>query len=66
MIDLIRMTINQGMYMLRSADSTATAARILAAWQPHLVIFDADLEGKQVMDIWLAAPRAALDYLRSP
>jgi len=50
MVDLIRMTLIHGMYMIRATDTAAAAAAILGEWQPHLVIFDADLDGKQIMD----------------
>jgi DNA-binding response OmpR family regulator len=49
MIDLIRMTLNHGVYVIRSATTPAAAAAILDEWQPHLVIFDADLDGQQFM-----------------
>jgi DNA-binding response OmpR family regulator len=49
MIDLIKLTLNHGVYLIRSAATPAAAAAILDAWQPHLVIFDADLDGQQFM-----------------
>src|SRR5207244_2380759 len=49
MADLIKMTLNHGVYMTRVAASYQAAAAAMADWQPHLVIFDADLDGEQLM-----------------
>jgi len=49
MVDLIRMTLNHGVYMTRSASTPTAAAAIIDDWQPHLLIFDADLEGQLLM-----------------
>src|SRR3954452_19757449 len=49
MIDLIKLTLNHGVYMIRSASTPAAAGAIVDEWQPHLVIFDADLDGQQLM-----------------
>jgi len=49
MVDLIRMTLNHGVYMIRTVSTAAAATALLDEWQPHLVLFDADLDGKQVM-----------------
>ncbi len=57
MADLIKMTLNHGVYMTRLATTVAAAAAVLDEWQPHLVIFDADLDGPQVMQ--QVAARAA-------
>ena len=47
--DLIRLTLNHGLYMTRVVSSPAAAAALLDNWQPHLLIFDADLDGQQLM-----------------
>jgi DNA-binding response OmpR family regulator len=49
MVDLIRLTLNHGVYMTRTAGSAGEAVALLDEWQPHLVVFDADLDGQQVM-----------------
>ena len=49
MIDLIRLTLNHGVYMTRAASTAAAAIALLDEWRPHLVLFDADLDGQQVM-----------------
>src|SRR4051794_35635603 len=57
MIDLIKLTLNHGVYMTRSASTPAATTAIMDEWQPHLLIFDADLDGQLVMQH--AAGRAA-------
>src|SRR5207302_11311092 len=49
MVDLIRLTLNHGVYMTRTASTAAAAAVVLDEWQPHLVVFDAHLDGQQAM-----------------
>src|SRR6266851_4334120 len=49
MVDLIKLTLNHGVYVTRTASTAAEAAAALNQWQPHLVIFDADLDGREVM-----------------
>jgi DNA-binding response OmpR family regulator len=49
MIDLIRLTLNHGVYMTRTAATGAEAAAVLDEWPPHLLIFDADLDGQLLM-----------------
>src|SRR5947208_955392 len=49
MVDLIRLTLNHGVYMTRTAGTAGEAVALLDEWQPHLVVFDADLDGQQVM-----------------
>src|SRR3954470_4034298 len=48
-IEMIKLTLNHGVYTSRTASVVDAAAAVLAEWQPHLVIFDADLDGQQVM-----------------
>ena len=47
--DLIKMTLNHGVYMTRLATTATAAVAVLDEWLPHLVIFDADLDGPQFM-----------------
>src|SRR5438309_11893096 len=49
MVDLIMMTLNHGVYMIRTASTAVAATALLDEWQPHLVLLDADLDGKQVV-----------------
>ena len=48
--DLIRLTLNHGVYVTRAAATAAASSAIVDEWQPHLVIFDADLDGQQIME----------------
>jgi DNA-binding response OmpR family regulator len=41
-VDLIELTLNHGLYLVRSADSLSDAERLLAEWRPHMAIVDMD------------------------
>ncbi len=40
--DLIGLTLNHGLFLVRTARDLAAAASILADWQPHLAVIDMD------------------------
>ncbi len=40
-VDLIQMTLNHGLFVVRAASSMAEADGILADWQPHMAVIDA-------------------------
>src|SRR3954451_2832579 len=61
---MIKLTLNHGVYMSRTAASADAAATVLGDWQPHLVIFDADLDGQRVMHH--VAARAEIGAARLP
>ena len=63
-VEMIKLTLNHGVYMTRTAASEDAAATILGDWQPHLVIFDADLDGQRVMHH--VAARAEIGAARLP
>ena len=46
---MIKLTLNHGVYVTRTATTMGAASAVLDDWQPHLVIFDADLDGEQLM-----------------
>jgi DNA-binding response OmpR family regulator len=48
-VEMIKLTLNHGVYMTRTASTAEQAVAVLDKWQPHLVIFDGDLDGQQVM-----------------
>ena len=48
-VDRIKLTLNHGVYTTRVESSPAAAGPVLDQWQPHLLIFDADLDGQQLM-----------------
>jgi DNA-binding response OmpR family regulator len=41
-VDLIELTLNHGLFVVREAASLADAERIMAAWHPHLIVVDMD------------------------
>jgi DNA-binding response OmpR family regulator len=55
-IELIKMTLNHGVYVTRTATMATEVATALAEWQPHLAIVDMDLDGVQIMALLEAKP----------
>jgi DNA-binding response OmpR family regulator len=41
-VDLIELTLNHGLFVVRAANDLAEAESILADWQPHLTVIDMD------------------------
>jgi len=41
-VDLIRLTLNHGLFVVRAAESLAEAETILVDWRPHMTIVDMD------------------------
>jgi two-component system KDP operon response regulator KdpE len=41
-VDLIELTLNHGLFVVRAARSLADAEAILAEWQPHMTVIDMD------------------------
>jgi two-component system, OmpR family, KDP operon response regulator KdpE len=60
MIELIKMTLNHGVYSTRTATSANEVATVLAEWQPHLAILDMDLDGAQIMTLLRVTPVGGL------
>src|SRR5215216_4922190 len=56
MIELIKMTLNHGVYTTRTATSAHEVATVLTEWQPHLAIIDMDLDGAQIVALLGATP----------
>jgi DNA-binding response OmpR family regulator len=50
MVDMIRLTLNHGVYTTRVASTAAAGTQTVNDWHPHLVIFDADLDGQQLIE----------------
>src|SRR5688500_3153841 len=49
-VDLIELTLNHGMFVVRAASDLADAETILATWRPHMAIVDMDhLEASEVL-----------------
>jgi len=47
--ELVHLTLNHGVYSTRTVVTTDEAIAAIDEWQPHLVIFDADIAGQQIM-----------------
>jgi two-component system, OmpR family, alkaline phosphatase synthesis response regulator PhoP len=43
-VDLIELTLNHGLFVVRAAGSLAEAEAILAEWRPHMTVIDMDHE----------------------
>src|ERR1700730_10692544 len=54
LVELVKLTLNQGHYHLSTAGTAEEAVVRLDEWRPHLVIFDADMDGQKVMEFVLA------------
>lgn len=44
MVDLVALTLNHGLFVVRAAPNLAEAEKILADWSPHLAVVDMDLD----------------------
>src|SRR4051812_46327540 len=49
LLELIKMTLNHGVYTTRAVTTANEVGIALTEWQPHLLILDMDLEGPQIM-----------------
>ena len=50
-VDLIELTLNHGLFMVRAAADLAGAETILATWRPHMAIVDMDhVDASQVLE----------------
>ena len=49
--DLIKLTLNHGVYATRAVATVNDVEASVADWQPHLVILDMDLNGTQVINL---------------
>jgi len=48
-VDLIELTLNHGLFVVRSATSIAEAESILSGWRPHLSVVDMDHEDSSAL-----------------
>src|SRR6266540_2455347 len=55
-LELIKMTLNHGVYVIRAASTASEVATALADWQPHLAMVDMDLDGAQIIGLLQAKP----------
>src|ERR1700730_10515521 len=60
--ELIKLTLNHGVYSTRTVATTDEVETIVADWQPHLVILDMDLDGTRILTL-LSARTASIGRL---
>jgi DNA-binding response OmpR family regulator len=51
MAELIKLTLNHGVYSTRVTANTDEVEATVSDWQPHLVILDMDLEGTRIITL---------------
>ncbi|MGZ6372297.1 MAG: response regulator transcription factor [Candidatus Limnocylindria bacterium] len=54
-IDLIQLTLNHGMFVVRAAGNLADAEAIVSAWRPHMSVIDMDHDDSTALLQWLGA-----------
>ncbi len=52
LLELIKLTLNHGVYTTRTATIASEVATVLTEWQPHLAILDIDLDGAHIMALF--------------
>jgi len=58
-VDLIQLTLNHGMFVVRAASTLTEAEAILAEWRPHLTVIDMDHEDSVALMQRLGTPGIA-------
>ena len=56
LIELIKMTLNHGVYTTRALSTPNEVIAALTEWRPHLVLLDMDLDGARMMEMLTATP----------
>jgi DNA-binding response OmpR family regulator len=56
-VDLIQLTLNHGLFVVRAAGSLGEAERILAQWSPHIAVIDMDHDDSSALLRLLGASR---------
>jgi DNA-binding response OmpR family regulator len=54
-VDLIQLTLNHGMFVVRAAGSLAEAEMVLARWRPHMAVVDMDHDDSAALLVRLGA-----------
>ena len=57
-VDLIELTLNHGLFLVRATRSLAAAESILTGWQPHMTVIDLDHDDSTALLQSLAATNA--------
>jgi DNA-binding response OmpR family regulator len=56
LLEMIKMTLNHGVYSTRTATTIDDVEAALREWRPHLAILDMDLGGAHIMALLAATP----------
>src|SRR3954466_7176699 len=64
LVEVIKLTLNHGVYVTREAQDVAEATAVLGEWQPHLAVIDMDIGGAQLLEH--LAGQGDGDPLRTP
>jgi len=54
--EVVRLTLNHGIYVTRDATDFAEASRLLAEWQPQLAVLDMEIGGRQLLQQMRGGP----------
>ncbi len=49
-VELVKLTLNHGVYLTQVARTAAEATTVLRQWHPHLLILDVDLQAGQILE----------------
>jgi DNA-binding response OmpR family regulator len=60
LVELVKMTLNHGVYTTRQVSNLAEIKAVLAEWRPHLALVDMDLDGANIMVLLGATPVGGL------
>src|SRR6266702_184281 len=54
--EIIKLTLNHGVYTTRTVRTATEITTALTEWQPHLVLLDMDLDGAEIMSLLAGRP----------
>jgi DNA-binding response OmpR family regulator len=57
LVELIKLTLNHGVYTTRTVSNPELVETVRAEWQPHLIVLDMDLEGVHILGLLNATGR---------
>src|SRR5438132_6964753 len=49
LVQLVKLTLNHGVYATKAVDKAAEIEPAIADWHPHIIILDMDLEGRGLL-----------------
>src|SRR2546428_14026303 len=56
LVQLVKLTLNHGVYATRAVDRAADVEPAITEWHPHIIILDMDLEGHGLLARVTARP----------